>query len=237
MQPLNPQQRIHFSVGLSTPLKALASAIFVLFVGGSLLFMAFAFGMSQVSDSMTGFADQPLVGGDGSNPFDDPAFSGMPMPNTEPFEQASGFFTLATRMMGLCGLPFVLIGVYGLLFVWRKAAWLDGTVYTSRGALLRRSVDLSIAEVSMAGVNYTQHHDHGMHHHRTTIRVPAVAATEVRSGRTTKIPLRGQGLDLLPGFQLRALADALDANRSASAERARAIAAHLRSLAADPLAF
>lgn len=235
---MQPSQRIHLSVGLATPLKVLASVIALLFIGASGVFMILALGVGEVSKSAGNFADNPLVGGTGG-PFDDPYFSNapMPMPNTEPFEQASSFVTLFTRLLSLCGIPFVLIGVYLLLHVWRNAAWLDGAAVTKRGALLSRRVDLTTAEVAMGGINYTQHHQHGLRDYQTLVRLPALALTEVSSGRTTKIPLRGQGLDLLPASQLSALADALDQNRSVSAERARAIAAHLRSLAADPLAY
>jgi hypothetical protein len=51
------------------------------------------------------------------------------------------------------------------------------------------------------------------------------------------MPLRGRGLDLLPEPQLAALATAVGSNRGPQADRARAIAAFLRELSEDRLAF
>src|SRR5437899_1202587 len=51
------------------------------------------------------------------------------------------------RLVGLCGLPFALLGLYLLLRVLRTAAWLEGTRASVRGALVTRTVDLATAEV------------------------------------------------------------------------------------------
>jgi hypothetical protein len=138
--------------------------------------------------------------------------------------------------MGLCGLPFVSVGLYLLVYAWRSASWLDGSVVSKRGAFLTGRADLATAEVRMGGIDHTRTHHHGVHEYRTVVRIPALVATDTASGKTVKVPLRGQGLDLLPPHELRALAGALSMNTSAGAERARAIAAHLTAIAADPLA-
>ena len=55
------------------------------------------------------------------------------------------------RFLGLCGLPFVLLGLWLVLRTLRTAAWLEGTRVTVRGAFGARTVDLAAAEVT-AGV-------------------------------------------------------------------------------------
>ncbi|MBB5870556.1 hypothetical protein F4553_003935 [Allocatelliglobosispora scoriae] len=203
--------------------------IALVFVGMSVFFVIFAFGFTDALTTPLDTGEPDLIGFPGAA---DPIG-----PDVGAVDSAGSLAAGVFKMIGLCGVPFALVGCYLLLRIWREAAWLDGTVLTRRGAFLSRAVDLSTAEIAMGGINYSQHHDHGTHHQRSTVRVPALVATDQRSGRITKLPLRGQGLDLLPSGQLAALADALDQNRSAAVERARAIGAHLRSLAADPLAY
>ena len=143
------------------------------------------------------------------------------------------FWTMA-KLMGLCGLPFVLLGLYLIVYAWRNAAWLAGTVVAKRGAFLTRSADLATADVRMGGIDHTRTHRTGVHEYRTVVRSPALVVAE--NGKTLKIPLRGQGLDLLPPSEFQALAGALARNTSVGAERARAIGAHLNDIAMDPLA-
>jgi hypothetical protein len=229
---MQPIQRVRLSVGLSTPIKLVVSAFAAVFAFGGVVFAAFAWGVGTFGDTVADGLDPsgtPL----GDNPFggEDP-FGGQ-----DPFAQAqdgASVFSFMAKAMGLCGLPFVLIGLYMIVYAWRSSAWLDGTVVSKRGAFLTRKADLATADVRMGGIDHTRTHHHGVREYRTVVRIPALVVTD--SGRTVKIPLRGQGLDLLPPTELQALAGALSLNTSASAERARAIAAHLNGIAMDPLA-
>jgi hypothetical protein len=217
---MQPTQRVRLSTGMTTPIKIFVSVIALFFALGGIVFAAFAWGIGAVSDSVTGdgFAgDDPFGTGDG-------------------MQSGTSVFSAIVRAMGLCGLPFVLLGVYLLVYAWRSAIWLDATVVSKRGAFLTRRADLATAEVRMGNVSQSTSHHHGPHEYRTVIRIPALVATDAQTRRTVKIPLRGQGLDLLPPHELQALAAALSVNSSAGAERARAIAAHLNAVAADPLA-
>ncbi|MGC4876303.1 hypothetical protein ACLQ26_08595 [Micromonospora sp. DT43] len=127
-------------------------------------------------------------------------------------------------VLGLCGLPFVLLGVYLVLRVLRTAAWLEGSRVRVRGALRSRTVDLAIAAIDSRS--------HGDLSARAD-RLPAVVVTDRASGQRITIPLWGMGLPLLPPSELRALADAFAAGRpgAAPSDEARAVAADLRRLA------
>ena len=188
---MQPASRIRLSVGASTPVKIFATFVVVIFVGIVLSIMAIAFGIGSAANSMF---EQPAGFGD------------------QPFDTVTTVTSGAAVLMGLCGVTFLLVGLYLLLSTWRAGAWLRGTVVSRRGALLTRCADLAVADVSMAGINYRQNHHHGSFNSHAVVRVPALAAVAPGATRPLKIPLRGQGLDLLPGGQLRALADALDAN-------------------------
>lgn len=234
---MRPRERMRFPDRHTRSLKTLASVLAGLVIVVGAVLGVLAFGLGQLGSSMGSVADQPFTGGDGG-PFGDPGFDGLPVPDTEPYEQAASLFTLAARLAGLmCGLPMVLIPAYVLLRIWRGATWLDGTVLTRRGVLLRRSVDLSTAGVGATGLDHVRSPDVP----ETPLRVPGGAPelvlTEPRSGRTTRMSLRGEGVDLLPGMHLRALAGALATNRSPDAARARDIAALLRHLADNPSAY
>ncbi|MET8528033.1 hypothetical protein [Micromonospora sp. NPDC005172] len=127
--------------------------------------------------------------------------------------------------LGLCGLPFVLLGVYLVLRVLRTAAWLDGTRVYVRGALRSRTVDLATAAVDPgsyreAGEDAPARGDRS-----------AIVVTDRVSGQRATIPLRGMGLSILPPSELRALADAFVAGGAEAAPGARAVAAELRRLA------
>lgn len=131
------------------------------------------------------------------------------------------------RLTGLCMLAFVLLGGYLLLRTLRYSAWLDGTRGYVRGALLTRSADLSRAQVAatVTGGGVPQ----------VGYRMPAIDAHDRATGQRIRIPLRGQGLGLLPPAELSALADAIMTGRTGT-DPAAPIAARLRAMAADPFA-
>lgn len=134
------------------------------------------------------------------------------------------------RYAGLCGLPFVLIGLYLVLRVLRTAAWLDGTRASVRGALGTRTVDLATAEVRGGAVAHRIGDD-------GVVRVPTLIAQDRDSGRRVTIPLQGPGLGSLPPDELRALADAITAGRPDQGRDAdaHALAGRLRDMAGNPL--
>jgi hypothetical protein len=131
----------------------------------------------------------------------------------------------------------LLFGLGFMLYLWRVGAWLDGTRVSYRNAVRTRHVDLATASVTMSGVNYVHQNNVGTTNTRTVIRVPALAVTPLGGHRPLKIPLRGQGLDLLPPNELRALANVLLTNTGPESARARAVGEHLRQLADDPLVY
>ncbi|MEU2613356.1 hypothetical protein ABZ570_17490 [Micromonospora sp. NPDC007271] len=134
------------------------------------------------------------------------------------------------RLLGLCGLPVVLLGLYVLLRVLRTAAWLDGTRASVRGALGTRTVDLATAEVHGGTAAYRAGEN-------VVLPVPTVVARDRDTGRRVTIPLRGLGLATLPPYELRALADAMTTGRPDSGRDADAhvLAGQLRAMADNPL--
>jgi hypothetical protein len=134
------------------------------------------------------------------------------------------------RFVGLCGLPFVLLGLYLLLRMLRTAAWLDGTRATVRGALGARTVDLATAEVQGGAVVHRAGDD-------AVVRIPTLVARDRDTGRRVTIPLQGMGLATLPPHELRALADAISAGRPNDGRDADAqvLAGQLRTMAGNPL--
>lgn len=134
------------------------------------------------------------------------------------------------RYAGLCGLPFVLLGLYLVLRVLRTAAWLDGTRASVRGALGTRTVDLATAEVG-GGTIAHRVGDDGL------ARVPSLIARDRDTGRRVTIPLQGPGLGNLPPYELRALAEAITAGRPDQGRDAdaHALAGQLRDMAGNPL--
>ncbi|WCN82471.1 hypothetical protein [Micromonospora sp. LH3U1] len=136
--------------------------------------------------------------------------------------------------IGLCGLPFVLLGVYLVLQVLRTAAWLDGSRARVRGALRTRTVDLATARIDAGAVSYREAGDDSPARGQ---RVPIIIATDQESGRRVTIPLRGIGLHSLPPSELRALADAITTGRPVGGRDgdAHAVAAQLHRLAEHPL--
>ncbi|MGI5525647.1 hypothetical protein ACQEUX_32545 [Micromonospora sp. CA-259024] len=134
--------------------------------------------------------------------------------------------------IGLCGLPFVLLGVYLVLRVLRTAAWLDGSRVRVRGAFRTRTVDLATARIDAGPESYREAGDDASAGGR---RVRTIIATDQESTRRVTIPLRGMGLDSLPPSELRALADAMTTGRVDGRDGdARAVAAHLHHLAEHP---
>ncbi|PWR11805.1 hypothetical protein DKT68_04805 [Micromonospora acroterricola] len=133
-------------------------------------------------------------------------------------------------LAGLCGLPFVLLGVYLVLRVLRTAAWLEGTRARVRGAFGSRTVDLATARIdgSMVAREVEDDNPRARGH-----QAPAIVATDRDSGRRVTIPLRGMGLPTLPPSELRALADAITAGRPTDGRDgdAHAVAGELRRLA------
>lgn len=211
---------MRLSVGPSPAAKGIISfAAVLLFVAG-FCFAGLAFGIGGFFDNFS-----ELTG--------EPASPGEVAPDLPAGEGFTAFGWVA-KAMGLCGIPFVIGAVYLLLHSWRFQMRLDGDVLSKRGAFLTRRTDMTTAEVKMAGFNYSQRISHD---HRAVYRVAALAVTDPATRRTIKVPLRGQGLDLLPPQQLRVLADVLDRNRSSDPQRARGIAARLRELASDPIAY
>jgi hypothetical protein len=130
----------------------------------------------------------------------------------------------AMRLIGLLGIPFVLVGGYLAVSALRTAGWLDGTRATIRGAFRTRTVDLATATVTAGATTYRRNRD-------TTHQVPTLVAKDPAGHRVT-IPLHGVGAAQLPPAELRALAEALAANPDRDA---RAVATQLRAMADNPL--
>lgn len=127
--------------------------------------------------------------------------------------------------VGLCGLPFVLLGVYLVLRVLRTAAWLNGSRARVRGAVRTRAVDLATARIEAGAASYREVGDPD--------RMRSIIATDPSSGQRVTVPLRGMGLAALPPSELRALADAITTGRPADGRDgdAHAVADQLRRLA------
>jgi hypothetical protein len=134
----------------------------------------------------------------------------------------------AMRLLGLLGIPFLLVGVYLTLTALRTAGWLEGTRATVRGALRTRTVDLATATVTAGARTYRRNRETT----RESIeRVPTLSARDP-SGTSVTIPLHGVGMAQLPPAELRALAEALAANPDRDA---RSVATQLRTMADHPL--
>ncbi len=152
------------------------------------------------------------------------------------FWGADGIGLGPLRFIGLCGIPFVLLGLYLVLQVLRTAAWLDGTTAQVRGAFGTRAVDLATAEVTAGAVHYRRQQD-TVHEH--VERVPTLVARDRESGRRVTIPLRGGDGGSLPPHELRALAGAMSIGRSTDGRDADVLtlAGQLRAMADNPLGF
>ena len=142
------------------------------------------------------------------------------------FAGGDGFGPL--RLIGLLGIPFVLVGLYLAVSALRTAAWLEGTRATVRTALRTRTVDLATATITAGATTYRRHRDTAR---ESTVQAPTLIAVD-RSGHSITIPLHGAGPAQLPAPQLRALADALSGNPDRDA---RSMVTQLRTMADHPL--
>ncbi|MEU7589052.1 hypothetical protein AB0A95_22510 [Micromonospora sp. NPDC049230] len=135
--------------------------------------------------------------------------------------------------IGLCGLPFVLLGIYLVLRVLRTAAWLEGSHVRVRGAFRTRGVDLATARIDAAALSYDEPGDDIPAPRQ---RTAAIIATDPADGRRVTVALRGMGLASLPPSELRALADAITTGRPADGRDgdAHAVARQLRRRAEHP---
>ena len=147
---------------------------------------------------------------------------------------SGGTGTEPIGLVGLAGIPVVLVGAYLALHALRTAAWLEGTRARVRGALRTRIVDLATAEIT-AGV--ITHRRNAGTSRESVERLPTLVARDPATGRKVSIPLHGAGSGMLPPHELRALADAMTQGRSTGGRDAdvHALADQLRSTAADPL--
>ena len=143
------------------------------------------------------------------------------------FNGGDGFGPL--RLIGLFGVPFVLVGLYLAASSLRTAAWLEGTRATVRGAIRTRTVDLATATITAGAHTYRRNRETSR---ESLAQLPTLIATDPADGRRVTIPLHGIGLAQLPPPELRALADAMTANPDRDA---RAVATQLRTMADDPL--
>lgn len=121
------------------------------------------------------------------------------------------------RLLGLIGVPVVLLGVYLTLKSLRTAGWIEGTSVSIRGALRTKTVDLARAEISATPG----------HQRARSFVPPSLSARDRESGTTVTIPLHGIGSGQLPSEQLRALAHAMTGSPD--------VARQLRTMADNPL--
>jgi hypothetical protein len=143
------------------------------------------------------------------------------------FNGGDGFGPM--RLIGLLGVPFLLVGVYLALSSLRTAAWLEGTRATVRGAIRTRTVDLATATVTAGARTYRRDRETS----RESIeQLPTLIAGNPADGQSVTIPLHGVGMAQLPPPELRALADAMTANPDRDA---RNVATQLRTMADNPL--
>ncbi|MEU3452801.1 hypothetical protein ABZ671_04245 [Micromonospora sp. NPDC006766] len=213
-------ERIALSVGAGPRQRAFAVVGGVVFTGFGAVFVLLPMIADRLLARLTGYGD----------PF--PSYEeardlppGMLPPALHDTAVPESF-----RLVGLCGLPFVLLGLYLLLRVLRTAAWLEGTRASVRGAFGVRTVDLATADIHGGTVVYRAGGD-------AVVRVPTVIARDRDTGRRATIPLQGMGLATLPPYELRALADAMTAGRPNNGRDADAhlLAGRLREMADDPL--
>jgi len=214
-------ERIPLSVGAGPGQRAFAAVVGVVFTGFGAIFVLLPMMAGSLLTRLTGYGD-PFPSYDDARDLP----PGMLPPDLHDDATVPGAF----RLVGLCGLPVVLLGLYLLLRVLRTAAWLDGTRASVRGAFGTRTVDLATAEVHGGTVAYQAGRD-------AVVPAPTVVARDRDTGRRVTIPLRGMGLATLPPYELRALADAMTAGRPNSGRDADAhlLAGQLRVMAEQPL--
>lgn len=103
------------------------------------------------------------------------------------------------QVAGLVGVPMIVIGAYLAVRLLRRAAWLDGSRLSVRGAVFTATADLAQADV--------------------VLRRGVLTAQDPGRGRRVRLPVRA-----LPPYELRALAAATGNGRAAAALRAAAAA-------------
>ncbi|WP_433285381.1 hypothetical protein [Micromonospora sp. CA-244673] len=215
-------ERIRLSVGAASGQRAMAVVVGALFTAFGAAFVLLPLVAGGLLRRVAGLGD-PVPS------YDD--VRDLP-PELLPPDLHEGATAAPTplRYAGLCGVPFVLLGLYLVLRVLRTAAWLDGTRASVRGALGTRTVDLAAAEVRGGTIAHRVGDD-------GVVRVPSLIARDRDTGRRVTIPLQGPGLGNLPPYELRALAEAMTAGRPDQGRDAdaHALAGRLRAMAADPL--
>ncbi|MEU4213814.1 hypothetical protein [Actinoplanes sp. NPDC026623] len=226
-------EKLRLSIG-AAPAQKVAGAIF------GLLFAAVGAAFVMLPLLADGWL-QSVINADESCPTAD-ELAGIPremlpepvrdcLSNGSWFTAGSGFDNGigAMRLIGLFGIPFVLIGLGMALSSLRTAAWLDGTSATVRRALRTRTVDLATATITVGSFSWRRNQDTP---HSAVERLPTLIARDPAGGRTITIPLHGPGMAQLPSPELRALAEAIAANRDGDA---RNLATQLRTMADNPL--
>ncbi|NES26865.1 hypothetical protein GCE86_30665 [Micromonospora terminaliae] len=213
--------RIRLSVGAASGQRAGAAVVGVLFTAFGAAFVLLPLVAEGLLRRVTGFGD-PVPS------YDD--VRDLPPDLLPPDLNDAPAAPTPLRFAGLCGLPFVLLGLYLVLRVLRTATWLDGTRASVRGALGTRTVDLATADVRGGAVAHRVGDD-------GVVRVPTLIARDRETGRRVSIPLQGPGLGTLPPYELRALAEAITAGRPDQGRDADAhvLAGRLRTMAEDPL--
>ncbi len=213
-------ERIPLSVGAGPGQRALATVVGIVFTAFGAVFVLLPMVADRLLARLTGYGD-PFPSYDDARDLP----PGMLPPALHDPAVPAPF-----RLIGLCGLPVVLLGLYLLLRVLRTAAWLEGTRASVRGAFGTRTVDLATAEVHGGTVAYQAGRD-------AVVRVPTVIARDRDTARRVTIPLQGMGLATLPPYELRALADAIITGRPNSGRDAdaHALAGQLRAMADNPL--
>ncbi|MGW5557223.1 hypothetical protein ACWER9_08380 [Micromonospora sp. NPDC003944] len=219
-------QELRLSVGASPAQRVVAVVVGVLLVAVGAAFVALPLVADGLLRRLTGPGD-PFASYEEARDLPPGLLPPALRDSTDPDQAGPSPF------IGLCGLPFVLLGLYLVLRVLRTAAWLDGSRVRVRGALRTRTVDLVSARVESGAVSYRKADDDGPAGGR---QVRAILATDRGSTRGVTIPLRGMGLPVLPPPELRALADAITTGRAGDewAGEAHAVADHLHRLAERP---
>ncbi|WP_280268747.1 hypothetical protein [Nocardia wallacei] len=134
--------------------------------------------------------------------------------------------------------PVVALVGHALLYVSRRAAWLEGTTLAVRGAYTTRRAELATARVWVDSVaeNTAVPTGSGTAVVPTGRRIPRLVAQDARTGVTVKLPLRQSNGTLLPAPELHALAASITSGPrpSPDADHAHWIAQGLYSLTTNP---
>ena len=166
------------SIGPAGAAKYLAGAGFTILIGlGGLLFV----GGRRAASSLDRVTEPGLL------------FDGT----TGQSDLAAAAVADLLRTMSLCGLPAIVLGAFLLARLLRRAAWLDRTRLTVRGALLSSTVDLARADV--------------------TLRRHVLVAQMPGRGPAVRLPVRG-----LPAYQLELVAGAIGSGPAGEDLRRRA---------------